>query len=108
MQEDRIPQGGRGETGVRAQRRLRSVDEQGRHFVGARLTASSPQALLHALDELVEVVRAAKQNAAEARADAKWDTVDEIELVVPGETLRMSVAEFAEYVDGLRQRRPVA
>ncbi len=99
-----IPQGGEGDTGVRAQRRHRSVDELGRHFVGVRLTASSPDALLHGLDGLVEVVRAAKRNAAEARAQGQWDTVDEIELVVPGETIRMSVMEFADYVDRLRRR----
>jgi hypothetical protein len=99
-----IPHGGEGDTGIRAQRRHRSVDELGRHFVGARLTASSPDALLHGLDGLVEVVRAAKRNATEARAQGKWDTVDEIELVVPGETLRMSVTEFADYIDRLRRR----
>ena len=99
-----IPQRGEGDAGVRAQRRHRSVDDLGKHFVGVRLTASSPDALLHALDELVEVVRTAKRNAAEARAAGGWDTVDEIELVVPDETIRMSVMEFAEYIDGLRRR----
>ena len=69
-----------------------------------RLTASSPEALLHAVDGLVEVVRAAKRNAAEARAEGKWDTVDEIELVVPDETMRMSVTEFADFVDRLRRK----
>ncbi len=104
VEDGSIPQGGDGDTGVRAQRRHRSVDELGKHFVGVRLTASSPDALLHALDGLVEVVRTAKRNAAEATATGKWDTVDEIELVVPDQTIRMSVMEFAEYIDGLRRR----
>ena len=70
-----------------------------------RLTLASPDALLQALDGLVEVVRAAKQNAAEARAGGKWDTVDDIEVVTGNDAVRMSTAEFAQYVDDLRTRR---
>lgn len=91
--------------GVTAQRRHRSVDEEGRHFVGVRLTLASPDSLLYALDGLVEIVRAAKQNAAEARASGKWDTVDEIELVTGNDAVRMSAAALAQYVDDLRTRR---
>jgi hypothetical protein len=92
---------------VTAQRRHRSVDDAGvQHFVGVRLTVTSPEALLYAPDRLVEVVRAAKENAAEARASGRWDTVDEIELVTGNDALRMSTAEFAQYVDDLRTRRP--
>ena len=94
-----------GDISVSAQRRHRTVDEHGRHFVGVRLTVASPDALLQALDRLVEIVRAAKQNAADARASGKWDTVDEIEVVTGNDAVRMSAAEFAQYVDDLRIRR---
>ena len=92
--------------GVTAQRRLRIVDEDGlRRFVAVRLTVSSPDRLLGEVENLVEWVRVAKRDAAEARAEGRWDAVHEIEVVSGERAHRMNTAEFAQFVDDLRTHR---
>lgn len=92
--------------GVTAQRRLRIVDEDGvKRFIAVRLTISSPDQLLDALDTLADWVRVAKQDAAEARAAGRWDAVHEIEVVSGQQSLRLDPMQFAQFVDDLRSHR---
>ena len=92
--------------GITAQRRLRIVDEDGlKRFIGVRLTVSSPDHLLDSLETVVEWLRVAKQDAAEARAGGKWDVVHEIEVVSGERSVRMDPMQFAQFVDDLRAHR---
>jgi hypothetical protein len=67
-------------------------------FIGVRISAPSPEALLSVVETLADWVRAAKRDAEEARNSGQWDLVHEVELVVGERMRRMSAADFAQYV----------
>lgn len=67
-------------------------------FVGVRISAPSPEALLAVVETLADWVRAAKRDAEEARNSGQWDLVHEVELVVGDQAHRMSAADFAQYI----------
>ena len=73
-------------------------------FVGVRISASSTVAVLRAIQELVGPVKAAKRDAAEARLNGEWDVVNDVELEVADEVIRMTVTEFAQYMSDARYR----
>jgi hypothetical protein len=92
--------------GVSAHPRYRTVAEDSdlKLFVGVRVVASSPDALLSTVEALADWVKAARRDAAEAKQSGEWDVVHEIELVVGSDVLQMDAAEFAQYVHDLRYR----
>ena len=96
----------RAEGGVSAHPRYRTVEEDSdlKLFVGVRVVASSPDALLSTVEALADWVKAAKRDAAEAKRSGEWDVVHEIELVVGNDVVQMDAAEFAQYVHDLRYR----
>jgi hypothetical protein len=67
-------------------------------FVGVRISAPSPEALLTVVESLADWVRAAKRDSEEARNSGQWDLVHEVELVVGDQAHRMSAADFAQYI----------
>jgi hypothetical protein len=91
---------------VSAHRRYRTVDEEKglKVFIGVRISAPSPDALLAMVETLADWLKAAKQDALEARNSGEWDVVHDIELVVGNDAMRMEAAGFAQYVHDLRYR----
>ena len=91
---------------VFAHPRYRTVDEATglKVFVGIRVEASSPDVLLKIVETLADWVKAARQEATEARVSGEWDVVHDIELVVGNDAMHMTAVEFAQYVHDLRYR----